>query len=193
MREVLERLRPGLRTFRDERGRELFDVPDGPLPAGDTPAPVRFLPEYDNAFLAHADRSRVVLSGMPPWTDVGWGPVLVDGFVAARWRLVGEADETVLRVEPFRPLTEDAEVEEERARLAAFLEATTRWVGSVPSMGGRCSVACLPRSSGTMRATPLTRRRVCLYVPRYGSTNLVGPISERRIPRGGGRGSRSAC
>ena len=58
LREVLEGMGGRLRRFRDEHGRVLFDVPDGPLAHPDTPAPVRFLPEYDNALLSHDDRSR---------------------------------------------------------------------------------------------------------------------------------------
>jgi Winged helix DNA-binding domain len=99
--EVLEGLAPRLRTFRDEPGRELFDVPDGPLPDPDRPAPVRFLPEYDNILLGHDDRSRIVPEGVPRWTDVGWGGVLVDGLGAARWQAEATKTRAILRVEPF--------------------------------------------------------------------------------------------
>ena len=81
-REVLERMRPTLRVFADEHGRELFDVPDGVLPDPDTPAPVRFLPEYDNAVLSHADRSRLhARRRRRPRRATGpvHGTVLVDG------------------------------------------------------------------------------------------------------------------
>ncbi|HET7235952.1 MAG TPA: winged helix DNA-binding domain-containing protein [Actinomycetota bacterium] len=123
LREVFERLRPRLRTFRDDRDRELFDVPRAPLPDPDTPAPVRFLPEYDNVLLAHKDRGRIVAPDVQPWTEVGWGAVLVDGFGAARWRLEREKASATLLVEPFGaiPRVERAEIQTEGMRLLVFL------------------------------------------------------------------------
>jgi hypothetical protein len=123
MREVFERHRPSLRTFRDERGRELFDVRGAPLPDPDAPAPVRFLPEYDNVLLGHADRSRIVSTGVAPWAEVGWGCVLLDGFGAARWKADGDGAEAGLRIEPFRELAraDRRAIAEEGARLLSFL------------------------------------------------------------------------
>jgi Winged helix DNA-binding domain len=112
---ILERLE--LRTFRDERGRELFDVPDGPMPDPDTPAPVRFLPVFDNAILAHDDRSRILADGYPP--RIADSPtVLVDGFACGMWTIGdGRVD-----VRFFADITADdrAAVDAEGERLLAF-------------------------------------------------------------------------
>ncbi|HEU4355248.1 MAG TPA: winged helix DNA-binding domain-containing protein [Actinomycetota bacterium] len=130
MREILERLRPRLRTFRDERDRELFDVPRAGLPDPDTPAPVRFLPEFDNVLLGHADRTRIVPSGTPQWGDPGWGSVLVDGWFSARWRLERSGGTATLRVDPFRPLSR-------RDRAAVAAEGDALLVFLAPGTGSR--------------------------------------------------------
>ncbi|MGW4921377.1 winged helix DNA-binding domain-containing protein [Streptomyces parvulus] len=113
LREVFERLRPRLVTFRAPDGTELFDLPDAPRPDPDTPAPPRFLPEFDNLLLSHADRARVV----PPahkgrtWTgNQAHRVLLVDGFAAGLWK----TEDDTLVVEPFGRLTKD-----DRARIAA--------------------------------------------------------------------------
>ncbi len=97
MREVIERLRPRLRTFRDEDGRALFDLPDAPMPDPDTPAPPRFLPEYDNLWLSYADRRRLVPRGaggaplghtsIPLHASPWRGVVLIEGTLRAMWWL----------------------------------------------------------------------------------------------------------
>jgi hypothetical protein len=96
LREVVERLRPQLRTFRDEGGRELFDLPDAPRPEPDTPAPPRFLPEYDNVLLSHDDRSRVASTEtrarLAARGGIGYGSVLLDGFLYGLWRLEHDPD-----------------------------------------------------------------------------------------------------
>ncbi|MFJ6390003.1 winged helix DNA-binding domain-containing protein [Streptomyces sp. NPDC091972] len=117
LRDAFERLRPRLRTFRDENGVELFDLPDAPRPAEDTPAPPRFLPEFDNLLLSHADRTRVVPKeywGRSWQGNQAYCTLLVDGFLAGVWKLTPDA----LVVEPFDRLTkaqrEDVTAEGER-------------------------------------------------------------------------------
>lgn len=112
-----------LRRFRDEQGRELLDVPGAPLPDAATPAPVRFLPKWDNLLLAFADRTRVLPEQYRKIVIRKNGDVaqtfLVDGFVAGMWR--AEGGQVVL--EPFAPLsrTVSRELEDEAGRLEAFL------------------------------------------------------------------------
>jgi len=115
----LERLT--LRTFRDESGKLLHDLPRAPLPDPDTPAPPRLVPRFDNLVLSHADRARV-LGDVPPArivTNNGLvhATILVDGFVTGTWQL----DRGRVRLEPFGRL--DAAVRRELAEEAARLEA----------------------------------------------------------------------
>jgi hypothetical protein len=132
LREVTERLRPGLRRFRDEAGRELLDLPDAPLPDPETPAPPRFLPEYDNVLLGHADRSRITAGAADRWPtdDLHWSPLLVDGFVAGVWRLTQNRGSATLVVQPFDPLPDPTAVEEEATRLLDFLAPRPTGSGS---------------------------------------------------------------
>ena len=103
-REVLERLRPALRTLRDERDRELFDLRRAPLPDPATAAPPRFLPEYDNVLLGHKDRTRITaVSGYTPVVGDAW--LLVDGFVRATWRIERTDRAAVLRIAAFEPIS----------------------------------------------------------------------------------------
>jgi len=131
-REVLESLRPRLRTFRDEAGRELFDVPDAPLPHPDTPAPFRFLPEYDNVALSHADRSRIIAPEAGGRITGYVGTFLVDGFVAGQWRIDRVGDAATLVLDPFTPMSTEQrdEAVAEGESLLAFREpeATRREV-----------------------------------------------------------------
>ncbi|MGH3038677.1 MAG: winged helix DNA-binding domain-containing protein [Gaiellaceae bacterium] len=123
VREIVERLRGQLRTFRDENGVELFDLPDSPLPDPDTPGPVRFLPQYDNFFLSHADRSRIGDPADRPLLGFGderfFRLALVGGFIRAVWRF----EENTVVVKPARRLSkkDTAAVEAEGGQLADFL------------------------------------------------------------------------
>jgi hypothetical protein len=122
LREVAERLRPQLRAFRDEDGNELLDIPGAPLPDADTPAAVRYLPEYDNALLSHADRTRIIKPGHSPRVFTRGG-LLVDGFVRGAWTVSRAKGVATLKVEAFAKISkaERRDVEEEGARLLEFV------------------------------------------------------------------------
>jgi hypothetical protein len=90
LKAVLERLRPMLAVFRDSDGKELFDLPDAPRPNPDVPAPVRFLGEYDNVLLGHADRRRIVPAGprrQPGRNGSFVNNVLIDGMLRPVWSI----------------------------------------------------------------------------------------------------------
>ena len=124
IRPALARMEP-LRRFRDERGRELLDVERAPLPDPETPAPVRFLPKWDNVLLAWADRTRILPEAYRRRVIGSNGDVaqtfLVDGFVAGTWRVDGGRVVT----EPFARLPRDVarEVAREAERLQSFIAA----------------------------------------------------------------------
>jgi DNA glycosylase AlkZ-like len=128
VREVLERMRPTLVTYRDEAGRELFDLRDAPIADPDSRAAVRFLPQYDNVFLSHGDRSRI--SGVLSW-GVGFGRkgvILVDGGITGAWRVRRDAKVATMTIELGRRLTRDErrDLDEEAERLGAFLDPDGR-------------------------------------------------------------------
>jgi hypothetical protein len=123
IRAGLERVE--LRRFLDERGRVLLDVPRAPLPEGDTPAPVRFLPKWDSSILAYAppERTRILPEKHRATVIRKNGDVLptvlVDGFVSATWDIGTKRD---LTITPLRKLTkqERAEIDAEGERLVDF-------------------------------------------------------------------------
>ncbi|HET9085836.1 MAG TPA: winged helix DNA-binding domain-containing protein [Candidatus Limnocylindrales bacterium] len=123
LREVVERLRPRLRTFRDEAGRELFDVEEGLIADPDVPAPIRFLPQYDNVFLSHDDRSRILVDGLKIEDLVWKGGVLIDGYLGAAWRIRTEKKAATMTVTLYVPVSGEqrAGIEAEGERLFTFL------------------------------------------------------------------------
>jgi hypothetical protein len=120
---ILERL--DLRRFRDERGRQLFDLPAAPLPDADTPVPVRFLPTWEATLLVHARRTLILPEVYRPLIFNTKMPqsvptFLVDGAVAGTWR----HQDGRIEIKPFDGVDLTArvsrELDDEAERLAAF-------------------------------------------------------------------------
>lgn len=110
--EVLDALRPRLRVFADERGRELFDLPDAPRPDEDVPSPARFLPEFDNLVLAYADRTRIISDEHRPALTTKnlrvRATFLWDGFARGVWETETKRKTATLRLRPFDRLPQEA-------------------------------------------------------------------------------------
>ncbi len=127
MREPIEGLRSDLLSLRDERGNELFDLPGAPLPPADTPAPPRFVPDYDNLVLSHADRTRVIADEHRKKVFLSAARVratfLLDGFVRGAWKVEKTRKAARLVIEPFEPLSS-----EDRDILVAEGERLVRFV-----------------------------------------------------------------
>jgi Winged helix DNA-binding domain len=132
LKDAFEKLRPELRTYRDDGRRELFDLPDLALTDGDQPAPARFLPEFDNLLLSHSNRARVIADEYRsrvylPGLRVA-ATILVDGFVRGAWKIEKTKTAATLVIEPFDTLTKKdrAALSEEGERLVRFIEANAR-------------------------------------------------------------------
>src|SRR5215204_5061886 len=123
----MEELKPKLPTFRDERGNELFDLPDAPLPDPDIPTSPRFVPEYGNLVLSHAGRGRVISDEHRKKVFLSAATVrvtfLIDGFVRGAWKVEKARKTATLLIEPFESLsTGDRDVlSDEGERLDRFL------------------------------------------------------------------------
>jgi len=106
--EVFDRLAPQFITFRDEDGRTLYDLPDAPRPPADIDAPPRFLPDFDNLLLSHADRNHVVADehrAVFMANNFVIGTVLIDGWVGATWKVARSETRATLGVDLLRTCT----------------------------------------------------------------------------------------
>ena len=128
LKPVFERMRPELIAFHDG-SREIHDLPEAPRPDPDTPAPVRFIAEWDNLLIGHQRRSRIISdvnrkriatpNGMVP------GTILIDGFVQGTWKIEERAEDATLVITLFRTIddADRADLEQEGKKLLAFLSS----------------------------------------------------------------------
>jgi len=135
VRPTLERLAPKLRTFSDQEGRLLYDLPRAVRPGADVPAPVRFLPRYDELLISYKHRDRVIAPAhrraVYTKNAIVEAVFTVDGFAAGTWGLVRTKGEAILRVAPFArlPPRERAAVEAEGRELLSFLAPDATMMG----------------------------------------------------------------
>lgn len=132
LKAAFERLRERLVVFRDDKGKELFDLPDAPRPDESVPAPVRFLPEFDSLGLGHDNRDRLVdeahrkLLFRPNLLNPPM--FLVDGRAAGTWKIDAKKKAAILEWTPFGKLSKKVlgELAEEGERLLRFVEPAAK-------------------------------------------------------------------
>jgi hypothetical protein len=128
LKSTFAALAPELVVFRDERGRELFDLPDAPRPPAKTRAPVRLLPEFDNLVLGHDDRTRVIADEHRKIVVTKnlqvLATFLVDGWVAGTWKVERKKQIATLTFTAFATLTKPVRdaLRAEAVRLLGFVE-----------------------------------------------------------------------
>ncbi|MGH2471248.1 MAG: winged helix DNA-binding domain-containing protein [Candidatus Limnocylindria bacterium] len=135
VRPALERIASKLRTFSDEEGRLLYDLPRAPRPGGDVGAPVRLLPRYDELLISYQHRDRVIAPAhrraVYTKNAIVEAVVMVDGFAAATWSLDRAKNDAVIEVAPFARLArrDRAAIEAEGQGLLSFLAPDAKAVG----------------------------------------------------------------
>ncbi|HYU81571.1 MAG TPA: winged helix DNA-binding domain-containing protein [Candidatus Polarisedimenticolia bacterium] len=135
VRPTLERMAPKLRTFSDEEGRLLYDLPRAPRPDGDVAAPVRFLPRYDELLISYQHRDRVIAPAhrrsVYTKNAIVEAVVMVDGFAAGTWSVGRAKNEAVLRISSFARIAprDRASVETEGRALLSFLAPDASTLG----------------------------------------------------------------
>lgn len=137
LKSYIDEWKSELRIYEDESGIKLYDLPDATLPSEDTPAPPRFLSEFDNMLISFNDRTRIMAPSYKPRVITKNGLVhstfLTDGFVRGIWTIEKDKDAATLRLKPFEPLHE-ADVESLRDEGARLLEF------AVPNVQHRFSI-----------------------------------------------------
>ncbi|WP_371785780.1 winged helix DNA-binding domain-containing protein [Streptosporangium subroseum] len=124
----------GLRVFATEDGAELLDLPEASRPDPDTPAPVRYLSEFDNTLLSFADRTRTRIMAdeyrarVFTINGIIKATVLVDGFVRGMWKVTQKRGEAVLEVDLFQPVSaqEREALELEGTRMLDFVAPSAK-------------------------------------------------------------------
>lgn len=166
VKDMLQSLRERLCTFRDERGRELFDLPDAPRPPADTPAPARFLPDYENLLLAHDDRTRVIADEHRPRILLPGNlrilpTFLVDGFVAGTWAIERKRASATLVIQPFAALSSEAreQLAEEGEALVRFVEEDASTFAVRFEKAGSTKAPAARASDGEAKKAPAARAR----------------------------------